>query len=105
MTEPTYARSGSITKFYAGSCSTCLMTQQPTESYQEAGDWLFDHFKREHPGMRCGQDVAGTVPSWAGEDQVSPCRCYLTVGHEGQCKCSHDLEKQERGRASIGENS
>lgn len=40
----------------------------------------------------CKKDVPGTVPSWAGADQIDPCRCVLDAGHEGPHRCSHTIE-------------
>jgi hypothetical protein len=45
----------------------------------------------------CREDVPGTVPSWAGEDQIDPCTCALPIGHDGVHKCSHDLAKENDG--------
>jgi hypothetical protein len=51
-----------------------------------AGPW--------EPYPVCGTDVPGTVPSWAGEDQIDPCRCIRPQGHAGQHQCSHYKEKK-----------
>ena len=39
----------------------------------------------------CRRDVPGTVPSWAGKDQIDPCRCVQMKGHDGACVCEHGL--------------
>lgn len=39
---------------------------------------------------RCGAGVPGTVPSWAGEDQVDPCPCVRRVNHNGEHRCAHE---------------
>lgn len=44
----------------------------------------------------CGADVPGTVPAWAGEDQIDPCTCVLPAGHEGEHRCDHEGE-EDRG--------
>jgi hypothetical protein len=44
------------------------------------------------PGTRCREEVSGTVPSWAGEDQISPCLCVLATGHDGRHQCSHQVD-------------
>lgn len=41
------------------------------------------------PVPHCGKDVAGTVPAWAGEDQIDPCSCVRPSKHDGQCACAH----------------
>lgn len=46
--------------------------------------------KAEAPRSVCGERIPGTVPSWAGEDQIDPCRCILPRGHDGPCQCEHD---------------
>lgn len=38
----------------------------------------------------CGKGVPGTVPSWAGEDQIDPCDCVRPAGHEGPHACAHE---------------
>jgi len=43
-------------------------------------------------GTTCHEEVSGTVPSWAGEDQVSPCLCVLDPGHDGRHQCSHQVD-------------
>lgn len=51
-----------------------------------------------HPlrARKCHEDVPGTIPSWAGEDQIDPCPCVLDFDHDGIHKCAHDLAKEER---------
>lgn len=43
----------------------------------------------EAANTACGKGVPGTVPSWAGEDQIDPCGCVRPSGHEGSHACAH----------------
>jgi hypothetical protein len=39
------------------------------------------------PDPRCSYTFP--LPSWAGEDQMDPCRCRLDVEHDGEHWCEH----------------
>jgi hypothetical protein len=53
----------------------------------------YDIIERQLQGKPCGRDVPGTVPSWAGEDQVSPCPCVLDPKHSGAHECAHEGQR------------
>ena len=72
----------------------------------DAPSWAYSVLEEEHeartaPEVReianaevaviCRRDVPGTVPSWAGKDQIDPCRCVQKKGHDGACVCEHGL--------------
>lgn len=48
-------------------------------------------------GRRCR--YAFPLPSWAGEDQMDPCRCDLHAGHE----CDHECEHTRASALSGGQ--
>ena len=50
----------------------------------------------------CRRDVPGTVPSWAGKDQIDPCRCVQMKGHDGACVCEHGLGHRPAREVSHG---
>lgn len=70
-------------------CTSCAWA---TEVYrrQDADEAKQKHDAEFHRNERCGDRVPGTVPSWAGEDQISPCRCVRPAGHGGSCECAHE---------------
>lgn len=53
------------------------------------------HWEKERQETESVCRYTFPLPSWAGEDQMDPCQCDLSEGHEGEHSCEHTRREKE----------